>query len=280
MASLGCQVVGSNLDLAHAADIIVVAVKPNTVASVLQEISNAVGKIGPQFFIITTNCHKLHISFAPFSDLCLSFSLAAADKLVVSVAAGIDLPRLQQSLPTATRVIRVMPNTPCLVSAGAAALAPGAYATGEDVEAVMGIMGAVGTCVEVDDSKMNAVTGLSGSGPAYGYMMIEALADGGVFAGLPRDVAQKLAAQTLLGAARMVLETGKQPGQLKDEVSRWGRSGNCHCYDLNLAILYPSFLRSAVLLARRLRRCARWRLLACDQHSSTRWLLPLNGQTS
>ena len=111
-----------------------------------------------------------------------------------------------------------MPNTPALVGSSASAFAVGGTATREDAALVQSLLSAVGIAMEVKEKLLDAVTGLSGSGPAYGFMMIEALADGGVAAGLPRDVAQRLAAQTLLGAARMVLETGQHPGALKDAV--------------------------------------------------------------
>ena len=112
-----------------------------------------------------------------------------------------------------------MPNTPVFVGEVASAIALGEKATKEDSELVSALFNAVGCCAPVPENLINAVTGVSGSGPAYVFIMIEALADGGVKAGLPRDVSQKLAAQTVLGAAKMVLETGKHPGQLKDMVT-------------------------------------------------------------
>ena len=115
-------------------------------------------------------------------------------------------------------VIRVMPNTPALVGASASAYSVGSSATCADAEVVQEFLGSVGLALEVKEKLLDAVTGVSGSGPAYAFLMIEALADGGVAAGLPRDIAQRLAAQTLLGAAKMVLETGQHPGALKDAV--------------------------------------------------------------
>jgi pyrroline-5-carboxylate reductase len=117
-----------------------------------------------------------------------------------------------------TRIVRVMPNTPALVGASASAFAAGSAATRADAETAQRLLGSVGLAMEVKEKLLDAVTGVSGSGPAYAFMMIEALADGGVAAGLPRDIAQRLAAQTLLGAAKMVLETGQHPGALKDAV--------------------------------------------------------------
>ncbi|CAM9701537.1 unnamed protein product [Discosporangium mesarthrocarpum] len=138
--------------------------------------------------------------------------------LVVSIAAGVPLSAMEPLLQPRSRVVRVMPNTPCLVSEAASAYAPGSMATEGDKAMVGRLLGAVGYSCEVKEDQLDAVTGVSGSGPAYIYMLIEALADGGVRMGLPRDVAMKLAAQTARGAATMVLETGSHPGQLKDQV--------------------------------------------------------------
>jgi len=129
---------------------------------------------------------------------------------------------LEPALPAGARVIRVMPNTPALVGAGASAFAAGRHATPADAELAGRLLSAVGLALPVKETLLDAVTGLSGSGPAYAYQFIEALSDGGVAAGLPRDVATKLAAQTVLGAARMVLETGLHPGLLKDQVTSPG----------------------------------------------------------
>lgn len=141
--------------------------------------------------------------------------------LVVSVAAGVKLETLAEAIGE-RRLIRVMPNTPCLIGAGASAFARGSHATDSDAEQVREFLETVGIAFEVQESLLDAVTGLSGSGPAYGYLMIEALSDGGVRAGLPRHIATQLAAQTMLGAARMVLETGEHPGALKDAVASPG----------------------------------------------------------
>jgi pyrroline-5-carboxylate reductase len=129
-------------------------------------------------------------------------------------------------LPPKARVIRVMPNTPALVGAGASGYALGSAATPEDGAIAQQLLEAVGVAMAVKEPLLDAVTGLSGSGPAYAFLIIEALSDGGVAAGLPRSVATQLAAQTMLGAARMVLETGKHPGELKDMVTSPG--GNHH----------------------------------------------------
>lgn len=141
--------------------------------------------------------------------------------LLVSIAAGITLAQMESVLGN-RRIVRVMPNTPCLVGAGASGFAKGAHATENDADLVATMLNTVGIALPVSESLLDAVTGLSGSGPAYVFEMIEALSDGGVLMGLPRTVATQLAAQTLLGAARMVLETGEHPGQLKDAVTSPG----------------------------------------------------------
>lgn len=144
------------------------------------------------------------------------------EQLVVSIAAGIGLSQLEGGLTAGTRVIRVMPNTPCLVGAGASGISGGSHATAEDLDLVTALLESVGIVEAIPEKLMDALTGLSGSGPAYVFQMIEALSDGGVQMGLPRQTATRLAAQTLLGSARMVLETGEHPGQLKDAVTSPG----------------------------------------------------------
>lgn len=141
------------------------------------------------------------------------------DKLIVSIAAGIPLSTLRDALPADSRIVRVMPNTPALVLAGAAGISPGAAATPADVALVERIFNVVGRATVVSDGMMDVVTGLSGSGPAFVFALIEGLSDGGVLMGLDRPTATMLAAQTVLGAAKMVLETGKHPGELKDMVT-------------------------------------------------------------
>lgn len=156
---------------------------------------------------------------AVLGEVRASFS---AEHLLVSIAAGVPLAKLEAALPAGARVIRVMPNTPALVGESASAFALGKSATVADGELAQKLFSAVGVALPVKESLLDAVTGLSGSGPAYVYQFIEALSDGGVASGLPRDVATKLAAQTVLGAARMVLETGVHPGALKDQVTSPG----------------------------------------------------------
>jgi pyrroline-5-carboxylate reductase len=184
----GVAVTASNLEAVSRADLLVISVKPQVVDALLQEIGPAVD----------------------------------AGKLVVSIAAGVPIAALAQKLRPGARIIRTMPNTPALVGAGATALARGGAATDADLRLAVTLFEAVGKAVVVDEHLLDAVTGLSGSGPAFVYLAIEALADGGVKAGLPRDVALTLAAQTVAGAARMVLETGEHPGRLKDQVTSPG----------------------------------------------------------
>jgi pyrroline-5-carboxylate reductase len=141
------------------------------------------------------------------------------DKLIVSIAAGIPLSSLQHTLPDDSRIVRVMPNTPALVLAGAAGISPSTAATPADIALVERIFNVVGRATVVSDGMMDTVTGLSGSGPAFVFALIEGLSDGGVLMGLDRPTATMLAAQTVLGAAKMVLDTGKHPGELKDMVT-------------------------------------------------------------
>src|SRR5262249_43322808 len=144
------------------------------------------------------------------------------EHVLLSIVAGVTLAKLEGSLPDGARVIRVMPNTPALIGASATAYAPGKSALPEDGELAQKLFSAVGSAFRVKESLLHAVPGLSGSGPAYVYLFIESLSDGGVAAGLPRDIATQLAAQTVLGSARMVLETGQHPGDLKDMVTSPG----------------------------------------------------------
>lgn len=184
----GVEPGNDNRAVADACDVLVLAVKPQSMAGLLAEVADRV-----------TERH-----------------------LVVSVAAGVRLDQLAVGLPGTPRLVRVMPNTPCLVGASAAGYSAAAGARPEDVALVDRLMNAVGRAFALPEHLLDAVTGLSGSGPAFVYLMIEALSDGGVRVGLPRDVATQLAAQTVLGSARMVLETGEHPGKLKDAVTSPG----------------------------------------------------------
>ena len=145
-----------------------------------------------------------------------------AEQLVISVMAGITTASIAKSLRVDCPIVRAMPNTPCLVDAGATAIAAGAHAGEKDLERAESVFKSVGLVVTLPESALDAVTGLSGSGPVYIYMVIEAMIDGGVKMGIPRAVAAKLAAQTVYGAAKLVIETGKHPAVLKDEVTTPG----------------------------------------------------------
>jgi len=140
------------------------------------------------------------------------------DKLFISIAAGVTIDSLEKMVGSKARVIRVMPNICATVLQSATGISRGKNTTADDAALAMEIFSAIGIAMEVNESLLNAVTGLSGSGPAYIFPIIEALADGGVYAGLDRATAMKLAAQTVIGAATMVLETGQHPGELKDMV--------------------------------------------------------------
>ena len=185
---IGVSTTESNTEVAKTANVLILAVKPDQCTAVLTRLR------------------------AKFTE----------DHLLISIAAGVTLTKLEGGLPPGARVIRVMPNTPALVGRGASGFALGKSATAADGELAKRLLSAVGLAFQVKESLLDAVTGLSGSGPAYVYQFIEALSDGGVAAGLPRDVATKLAAQTVLGAAKMVLETGQHPGALKDQVTSPG----------------------------------------------------------
>lgn len=152
------------------------------------------------------------------SDLFNHYRAGFSKKALISIAAGWSKDRLYDSLPNDTRILRVMPNTPALVGEGMIVFEKGDTLLADEKEFAIKLFSAAGRIESADARLINAVTGVSGSGPAYVYMFIEALADGGVREGLPRDMAYRLAAQTLLGSAKMVLETGRHPGELKDMV--------------------------------------------------------------
>ncbi|BCU77457.1 pyrroline-5-carboxylate reductase [Luteolibacter sp. LG18] len=175
---------------------------------------------------IGASCDTILLATKPH-DVAAALKLAAKGangqpRLVISIAAGLTLTTLEGSAPDTFRIIRTMPNTPAMVGQGATAFCRGTHATPADAETALRLLSAVGHAIEVPERLMNAVTGLSGSGPAYVYLIIEALADGGVKAGLGRADSIKLAAQTVLGAAAMVMETGLHPAVLKDMVTSPG----------------------------------------------------------
>ncbi len=142
--------------------------------------------------------------------------------LIISIAAGVSSETIENCINKPVPVIRTMPNTPVLVKEGMVALCRGKHVTDEHIKLAQGLFEQIGKCIEVPEKLINAVTGISGSGPAFMYLIIDALADGGVKKGLPKKTAIEMAAQTALGAAKMVLETGKHPAVLKDEVTTPG----------------------------------------------------------
>ncbi|MCD6152510.1 MAG: pyrroline-5-carboxylate reductase [Syntrophobacterales bacterium] len=178
----------NNTEAAQYADIVILAVKPQNIEKVLEEITDSVDKT----------------------------------KLIVSIAAGISTKVIEGYLKKGIHVIRAMPNIPALISEGATALAAGDKATDDDLELVRQIFDSIGITVIVKEELMDAVTGLSGSGPAYVFIIIEALSDAGVKMGLTRNTALRLAAQTVVGAARLCLKGDKHPAQLKDMVTSAG----------------------------------------------------------
>lgn len=184
----GIQTVTEGRDVATKASILVLAVKPQDMEAALKGITFSVDRT----------------------------------KTIISVAAGITIAFIAERLPAKARIIRAMPNAPALILAGAAGIAKGEHATAEDLQISEAIFAAVGKAVVVEETHLDAVTGLSGSGPAYAFLFIEALTDAGVKMGLARDVARLLAAQTVLGAAKMVLESGRHPAELKDMVASPG----------------------------------------------------------
>lgn len=179
------------------------------------------------------------------------------DTLVISVAAGVPLEAIEARLPANARVVRSMPNTPATALAGATAIAAGSHATESDITAARELFEAVGRVVLLDEVLLDAVTGLSGSGPAYVMLIIEALADGGVKMGLHRDTALLLAAQTVYGSAKLLLETGEHPGRLKDMVTSPGGTAIAGLHTLESGALRKTLIdavESATLRAAALGR--------------------------
>ncbi|HEX4129523.1 MAG TPA: pyrroline-5-carboxylate reductase [Pirellulales bacterium] len=206
----GARILHDNAAVAAAANVLFLSVKPQQLAAVLDDLG---GRLNERH-------------------------------LVVSIVAGVSLAQLAKGLGPTPRLVRVMPNTPCLVGQGASGYCLGPGATTDDDALVGRLLEAVGRAYRLDEKLMDAVTGLSGSGPAYAFIIIEALADGGVRMGLPRPVAQALAAQTVLGAAQMVLDTGEHPAALKDQVASPGGTTIA-----GLAALETGGLRASLIAA-------------------------------
>jgi pyrroline-5-carboxylate reductase len=181
----GVKTYTNNRQAVTGADLVLLCVMPQRVRDVLREVRKAVRK----------------------------------DTLVISVAASVRTALIERELDRGVRVIRVMPNTPCLIRQGMSALCRGKYASDEDLQVAQAVFASMGRTVVVDERHMDTITGLSASGPAYVYMIIESLAEAGVKLGLPRELSTELSAQTLLGSAAMVLHTGEHPAKLKDVVT-------------------------------------------------------------
>ncbi|GHV10862.1 pyrroline-5-carboxylate reductase [Spirochaetia bacterium] len=208
--NLKAVVYASNTEAVQKADYIFLAVKPQVLGAVLEEIAPAM-----QRRITGGSAAKAA------SAKAASAKQAAGGKIptLVSMAAGWSIAKVQAMAGAHTQVIRIMPNTPALIGQGMIALAASAEVPAHRIAELEKILGAAGEVDRVEEKYLDAVTGLSGSGPAFVYLFIEALADGGVRAGLPRDKALRYAAQTVLGSAAMVRETGRHPGELKDMVT-------------------------------------------------------------
>ncbi len=173
--------------------------------------------------------------------------------LVISIAAGVPVPAIQARLAAGTRVVRAMPNTPALVDAAATAIAGGEHALDSDLSEARRIFDAVGITVIVEESQLDAITGLSGSGPAYVFLILEALSDAGVKVGLSRRTAQLLAAQTLLGSAKLLIETNEHPGKLKDMVTSPGGTAITGLHTLESGGLRTTLINAVEAATRRSR---------------------------
>ncbi|HID10495.1 MAG TPA: pyrroline-5-carboxylate reductase [Candidatus Latescibacteria bacterium] len=208
--SMGAEVATSNPEAARGADVVLLAVKPQVVGGVLEEVKEALPEGG----------------------------------MVLSIAAGVSTGSMEGRIGGEYPVVRAMPNAPALVGAGMTAICPGRWATEAHLGRAEELLRVVGEVVRVEEGLMNAVTGLSGSGPAYVYILIEALADGGVLVGLPRTVALKFAVQTVLGAALMVRETGEHPADLRDRVASPGGTTIAGMYALEEAGFRAALMRA------------------------------------
>lgn len=206
-------VTASNAEVLHNSRVVILAVKPQQMEAALHEAGAAL----------------------------------TADHLLISIAAGVPLAKMLKWLGRdVVRIVRVMPNTPALVQAGASAFCIGGRATREDALLTYQLFASVGIAFETSESLLDAVTGLSGSGPAYAFQIIEALSDAGVRVGLPRAIATQLAAQTLYGAAKMLLETGEHPGVLKDSVTSPGGTTIAGLHELEKGGLRAALINAVV----------------------------------
>jgi len=224
-SELGIRTTASNTDALSQANIVVLATKPRTFRVVLPEIDDVL----------------------------------PPEALVVSIAAGVSTQLLEHHLPEGTRVVRTMPNTPALVGAGATAIAGGTYATAADLNLVEHIFESVGIVVRLPEEQLDAVTALSGSGPAYVFAMVEALRDGAVREGLPEDVALELTAQTVRGAARLLIDGRESPEALRERVTSPGgttRAGLDALEAGNFSEVLAGAIRAATRRSAELRKIA------------------------
>ncbi|MBI5509879.1 MAG: pyrroline-5-carboxylate reductase [Deltaproteobacteria bacterium] len=213
----GVEAILSNVDAVRAADIVVLAVKPQ----ILDQVATDIAK-----------------------DL-------RPEALVISIAAGVPIAAIAATLPKGTRIVRVMPNICVVVKEGATGMSAGADVSAQDLERARAIFEAVGNVVQVEESLLDAVTALSGSGPAYLMLIIEALSDAGVRVGLPRYQAQALAAQTVLGSAKLLIETGAHPGVLKDQVTSPGGTAIAGLHTLEEGGLRTTLINAVVAATER-----------------------------
>jgi pyrroline-5-carboxylate reductase len=215
-SELGIELCRDNHSLAEMSDVIILAAKPGDIPGILEEIRGL-----------------------------------AESKLVISIAAGIRTSLIEGILGEGKRVVRVMPNIGCLVLSSASAISPGRWATESDMDVAERIFGSIGISMRVEEALMDAVTGLSGSGPAFIAMVIDALADGGVKMGLPRDLALRLSAQTALATAKMILDLGRSPSQIKEEVSSPGGTTMAGIYELEKGGLRAALIGAVEAATRR-----------------------------
>jgi pyrroline-5-carboxylate reductase len=207
---LGVRYAQTNHAAVEDASVVLLAVKPNVVGAVAQDIKDAL----------------------------------KSDAVIVSIAAGVTIEKLSSALKPETAIVRAMPNTPCQIGAGAVGFSRGSGASDDQVQKARILFEAVGLAMEVPERLLNAVTGLSGSGPAYTFLFVEALSDAGVAAGLPRDLALALASQTVAGSAKLVVDSGLHPAQLKDQVTSPGGTTIA-----GIAALEKGGVRAAVMSA-------------------------------
>ena len=223
VASYGIAITLDNREVARSAGLVVLSVKPQILDKVLRE-------IGDQL---------------------------APGALVVSIAAGVDTEAIESAIADGVRVVRAMPNTPALVGAGATAIAAGKHASEADLATAKALFDAVGITVVLDESHLDAVTGLSGSGPAYIFLILEALSDAGVKVGLSRRSAQLLAAQTVLGSAKMLIETDEHVGRLKDMVTSPGGTAIAGLHTLEEGGLRTTLINAVETATKRARELGR-----------------------